>query len=385
MRLLIISHTPHYLRDGAIVGWGATVREIDELATLFNSVVHIAPLYSDDALGSALPYRSPRVRLHAVPPAGGERLRDKLSIPLRYPGYVRAILQERTRADIIHVRSPANISLLALVMLAFLREPQVRWAKYAGDWGRGNAEPWSYRFQRWWLARGFCRGVVTVNGRWPGQPRNVRSFLNPCLTEEELQRGAEAARRKSLDQPLRLLFVGRVESDKGVGICVELLSELNHAGVDAKLDLVGDGWERESFEQRVREKELNSKVSFQGELARNRLGEYYSNAHFIVLPSTTEGWPKVLSEAMAYGAVPIASAVGSIPEYLARFSTGQAISSRNPRSFADAIETYLHDPARWQEHSKNAVKAAEQFSYSHYLRAVRDLLDIPAAAEAVAA
>jgi hypothetical protein len=43
MRLLIISHTPHYHRDGEIVGWGATVREIDHLAALFESVVHIAP------------------------------------------------------------------------------------------------------------------------------------------------------------------------------------------------------------------------------------------------------------------------------------------------------------------------------------------------------
>src|SRR5580658_10445645 len=134
MRLLIISHTPHYLRQGEIVGWGATIREIDHLATLFESVVHLAPLHGETAPASAIAYESDRVKLRAVRPAGGERWRDKWSIPLRYPGYIRAILQECRLADVIHIRAPANISLLGLVLLAFLRRPAVRWAKYAGDW-----------------------------------------------------------------------------------------------------------------------------------------------------------------------------------------------------------------------------------------------------------
>ena len=381
MRLLIISHTPHYLRDGEIVGWGATVREIDELATLFDSVTHIAPLYPEAAPASAMAYRSSCVRLRAVAPAGGERFRDKLSIALRYPGYARAILQERRAADVIHVRAPANISLLALVMLAVLRRPKIRWAKYAGDWSGGLGEPWAYRFQRWWLARGFHRGVVTVNGRWQKQPAHVHSFLNPCLTETELGKGAEASRRKKLCQPVQLLFVGRLESAKGAGICLDILAHLERAGIAAHLDLVGDGEERPQFEQQAQDLRVAPRVRFHGGLPRDALGRFYELAHFILLPSDSEGWPKVLSEAMAYGAVPIASAVGSIPEYLADFSTGSAIRSRDSRLFSDAIESYLRVPSCWDEHSGNAVRAAQQFSYGNYLRAVRELLMLPVVAE----
>ena len=42
MRLVIVSHTPHYRKDGAVVGWAATVREIDRLASIFEEVVHLA-------------------------------------------------------------------------------------------------------------------------------------------------------------------------------------------------------------------------------------------------------------------------------------------------------------------------------------------------------
>jgi glycosyltransferase involved in cell wall biosynthesis len=124
-------------------------------------------------------------------------------------------------------------------------------------------------------------------------------------------------------------------------------------------------------------------VKFHGGLPRNALGPFYELAHFIPLPSESEGWPKVLSEAMAYGVVPISCAVGSIPEHLANFSTGAALESRDPRLFSEVIQSYLRDIPRWQEHSHNAVQAAQQFSYGNYLKAVRRLLALPGSAETV--
>jgi glycosyltransferase involved in cell wall biosynthesis len=381
MRLLIISHTPHYIRDGEVVGWGATIREIDHLATLSESVVHIAPLYGETAPASAVAYQSPRVRLRAVAPAGGEWFADKLSILLRYPSYIRVILHEALSADIIHVRAPANISLLALLLLGVLRHPKVRWVKYAGDWSRGRTEPTSYRFQRWWLAKGFHHGVVTVNGRFTSQPEHIRTFLNPCLTDEDLSEGAEAGERKELREPLRLLFVGRIESAKGVDVCLKVLKQLKEMGVDVWFDFVGEGDQTSKFDQRAHDLGIASSLKFHGGKPREMLGQFYKTAHFILLPSESEGWPKVLSEAMAYGVVPIATAVGSIQQYLDEFSTGHAVSSRESTQFREAIEDYLRLPARWHEHSRNAVEAARKFSYANYLRAVRELLNLPLAIE----
>ena len=45
-KLVIISHTEHYVNsDGAIVGWGSTVNEINYLADYWSKVVHVACLY----------------------------------------------------------------------------------------------------------------------------------------------------------------------------------------------------------------------------------------------------------------------------------------------------------------------------------------------------
>ena len=83
--------------------------------------------------------------------------------------------------------------------------------------------------------------------------------------------------------------------------------------------------------------------------------------------------------------MPIASAVGSIPAYLANLSTGSAIRSRDPRLFSEVIQSYLSEPLHWEEHSRNAVQAAKLFSYGNYLKAVRGLLGLPGPTETVTA
>ena len=83
MRLLIVSHTPHFDSGDQAVGWGPTVRELSYLAALFDSVTHIAVGYPGPAPASALPYAAGNVRVRLVEPAGGEVARPPESAELR--------------------------------------------------------------------------------------------------------------------------------------------------------------------------------------------------------------------------------------------------------------------------------------------------------------
>lgn len=374
-RLLIVSHTPHYLRNGQTVGWGATVREIDHLSTLFHSVVHVAPLHDGSADESALPYESPRVRLVPVAPAGGATWTSKLGLFLQLRRYWNTIRRELKYADVVHVRCPANISMVALAVLATSNGSRRPWFKYAGNWRPDGPEPLSYRIQRWWLAKGCHRGLVTVNGSWPDQPPHVVAFFNPCLTEAELRSGNESADRKRLTKPMRLLFVGRLETAKGVGRLLTIGSSLENQGLDFIMDLVGDGPARETFCSQVARLGLSHRISFHSWIPRAAINPLYERAHLFVLPSTaSEGWPKVLSEAMAYGVVPVASNVSSIPQYCREFSTGAALPADDVEAFCRVIMGYCSSPESWKRESQAAVRAAQNFSYANYLAAVRSLL-----------
>jgi len=378
MRLLIISHTEHYNDNGVIKGWGPTIREIDHLSQLFDEVIHIAPLYDVPAPASAIAYQSTRVQLRPVKPSGGERLIDKFSIIRNIPAYIRAILTEVRQADVVHIRCPANISLLAVILMTFIRQPRKRWIKYAGNWKPKGREALSYTLQRWWLNRGLVGGVVTVNGQWADQPSHVHSFLNPCLTDEELRAADSKGNPRQLTQPIQLIFVGQLNTAKGVGRLLDVMAELKKRGVSAQLDLVGDSAERALFEQKACALGLEQMVRFHGWLPRSALSAYYAKAHLMIFPTTSsEGWPKVLSEGMAYGVVPIAGNVSSIPQYLQRFGTGRALDPHDVSGFADAVVWYAGHSDKWQQEAAKGIEAARLFSYANYLNAVRNLLDLP--------
>lgn len=377
MNLLIVSHTPHYRAGRTLTGWGATVREIDQLSTLFDAVCHIAPVHQGPPPQSALPYASPTVRVREVGPAGGPGLVDKLRIPLRLPEYTAAIRQELAAADVVHVRCPANISWWALAVLKAAGWRGPLWIKYAGSWSGYPGEPWSYRLQRAWLRRPWPGAMITVNGSWSGQPAHVKSFYNPCLTEEEIAEARRASSGKRLIEPVRLLFVGRLDEDKGFPVFFEAVRKLRNRGILVEADVAGDGPARSTFEALAGPAGLDGAIRFRGWMPRGEVNRLYREAHFILLPSKAEGWPKVLSEAMAHGVVPLASNAGSIRQYLAECGSGRVIAPSDPGLYAGAIAEYLAQPAQWQQESHNATRSAERFGYEWYLNAVSQLLAIP--------
>jgi glycosyltransferase involved in cell wall biosynthesis len=375
-RLLIISHTPHYRVEDGILGWGSTVREIDYLAEIFDEIVHIAPILRGPAPQSSLPYRSSRIQIRAVPPSGGPNFADKLKILSVSPIYVRTILQELKRANAVHVRCPANISLIAVVLLATVNHPRLRWFKYAGNWQPVHHEAWANRFQRWFLKCNFSKGVVTINGEWPHQPEHVHTFFNPCLTQDEIDESKQVTGKKELSIPLKLLYVGRLEEEKGVGRVLNIVARLQRKGISVTLRLVGDGPKRAAYEKQVNALEIHPIVTFNGWTKRFVLPALYAESHVLLLPSVSEGWPKVLSEAMAYGVVPIASNVSSIPQYLNKIGSGKTFNPEDEEGFLKAIEDYYFDPHLWKVESLNGIRGAELFSYEKYLDLVRKLLHL---------
>ncbi|MDX1462856.1 MAG: capsular biosynthesis protein, partial [Marinirhabdus sp.] len=87
MKLAIISHTNHYrTTTGEIVGWGATVSEINHLAPHFETIYHAAVLHENSQVPpSSIPYVSDNIQFVALPPTGGKRMGDKLNIIMSIP------------------------------------------------------------------------------------------------------------------------------------------------------------------------------------------------------------------------------------------------------------------------------------------------------------
>lgn len=371
MRLLVISHTPHYRRGGRAVGWAATVHELSRIAGIVDELVHAAPVWPGEGSGADAGYEAENVRLVGLAPSGGEGLTAKAGIGAAWLSTLPVLLRELRKADAVHVRLPCNVGLLALLVLCVKREPRRRWLKYAGNWGSYPGEPWSYRLQKWILKKGWVGGVVTVNGEWEDAPPHVRAFYNPSFSAAELEEARRAGRAKRMDGVLRCAYVGRVEEAKGAGRAVEIVQRLRERGVEAELDVVGEGPLRGELE-----KQGEPWVRFHGWLPRKEVSRVWREAHVCLLPSRTEGWPKVLSEGMAWGVVPVASDVGCVRQYLRRFGCGAALDARDLEGFVETLRGYAAEPERWKSESERAMEAAGEFTYEAHVRRVAEVLGV---------
>ena len=108
-----------------------------------------------------------------------------------------------------------------------------------------------------------------------------------------------------------LVMIGRLIREKNVGIAVDVLARLHEHHPTAGLVVAGDGPLRGELEERVRRVGMGDWVRFLGFV--ENAGGLLSRCDCFLLPSSTEGMPIALLEAMAAGVPIVASGVGGIP------------------------------------------------------------------------
>lgn len=360
MRILVVSHTEHYVdENGTVYGWGATVKELDAVAERLGEVTHVACLHKTNTIPpSALPYTG-KVKFVPIPPFGGAGLKNKLKIITSAISNLRIISRELKHADMFQFRAPTSIGLYIIPYLTFFTKKK-GWYKYAGNWMQDNP-PFSYRLQRWML-RNLQSRKITINGRWNNQLAKCITFENPCLTEDDRQDGLSVLQKKDYSQPLRICFVGRMDVEKGVYDIVDAVNNSKYKF--ASIDFIGDGPELNKLKQYAVDNNVGAK--FHGSLSRIQVFEIYRQSHLILLPSKSEGFPKVIAEAANFGCIPVVSDVSSIGQYINE--TNGFLWSVKECSFTAYFNSLnLDDAENLKAKALMAHEMAKSFTYNNYL------------------
>ena len=370
-RLTIISHTEHYKSsEGQILGLGSTVTEINHLLAIFQEITHIAMLHDQKPPANVLPYVSDRITFVPIPAVGGPKLSDKLSVILKAPQIIAEVKAQLKTSDWFQFRAPTGIGVFLIPYLLLFKKQNRGWFKYAGNW-KQESGPLAYRFQKWMLEK--QSRYVTINGSWTKQPRHCLSFENPCLTKEDIINGKLISIKKQLKFPVNLCFVGRLESAKGFDLIIEALSGLNSDLLKSinTIHSVGAGSKIEFYKKLALEKDLP--IIFHGHVSRTDVQKIYSKSHAILLPSASEGFPKVIAEAMNYGCIPIVSDVSSIGQYIKHGENGFLIKELNVKGVIEMLTIFLRLSINEYESIKqNRLFEIDRFSYSFYNRRIED-------------
>jgi len=133
--------------------------------------------------------------------------------------------------------------------------------------------------------------------------------------------------------------VGRLVDAKDYPTLVRAVSVLVRRGTDVRLEIVGEGTERESIEAAIKQEGVESGITLVG--SQTNVGDWLARWSIFVSSSVREGQPVALLEAMAAGLPSVVTAVGGVPDTLADGVEGIIVPPENPEALADGIQRLL--------------------------------------------
>jgi len=180
--------------------------------------------------------------------------------------------------------------------------------------------------------------------------------------------GRVAKERLGLDGRRVLLFAGRIQPLKGVGLAVQCLEELHDP--DAMLLVVGGPSGPDGNEELRRVCALAHDLGVAGNVQfvppqpHTMLADYYRAADVCIVPSRAESFGLVALEAAACGTPVVAASVGGLRSLVEDGATGFLVDDRDPAAYAAPVAMLLDDPALAAEMGARASAQSRKYSWS---------------------
>ncbi len=161
----------------------------------------------------------------------------------------------------------------------------------------------------------------------------------------------------------------RLVPGKGLEGLLDAIAQLHAQGVRCELRVAGDGSLRSPLAHLSERLNVAASVTFLGHVHDMR--DFYRRLDMFVLPSSSEGLPLSLLEAMAAGVPVVASHVGGIPEVIVDGVHGLLVEPDNPSALIAAMKRLATDPGlRHELACAAAARVASEFTAARVAREV---------------
>lgn len=178
---------------------------------------------------------------------------------------------------------------------------------------------------------------------------NVHSLPN-CI---DLTEARDYKHKFEAEHPLSILYLGRIEKNKGIDYILEAAKKLKADKVPFTLHLAGKEETQDEYIPQFKS-ELGESFFYHGVVFGKVKSNLLKQCDVFLLPSFYEGLPMSLLETMSYGMVPVATPVGSIPTVVSDKVNGLYVGVRNSDDIVSTIHHLCKDKALLKRLSSEA-------------------------------
>ena len=242
------------------------------------------------------------------------------------------------RCDIVHVHTSSYASfwrkspVFALALAC--RMPLVVSLHGGGFRDFHAAGGWLRRAWIGLVMRRAARFVVLTDG-WAHWARQVAPRARVEVEPNTVALvGAPDARCTERDL---LLYLGRIEEQKGIGVLIEALAIANRAGAGWRLACGGEGGIDAARSLAARHGVAAGSIDFAGWLNDVAKADFLTRCALLVLPSRAENMPVVVIEAFAHAKPVIATRVGGLPDMVTPGADGWLVEPGDAAGLAQAL------------------------------------------------
>ena len=369
MRFLIITNAPTLKENTTYVAYEPYVRELNVWSKHVDDLFILSPtIYHSPLL--TYPFNK-QPTIISVKSLQFNSLSSILTSLIYTPNILFKIFRACQKADHIHLRCPGNIGLLGcFVQVFFPKKPKT--AKYAGNWDPNAKQPLSYKLQKWLLSNTFLTKnmQVLVYGDWKQQSKNIKPFFTATYSNSEIETSVE----RDYSGDLKFVFVGTLSEGKRPLLAIQIIEALHKQSKNVFLDVYGEGILKEALQIYIKENSLEKIITLHGNQSKNVIKEALKTAHFSILPSKSEGWPKAIAEGMFFGAIPIATAISCVP-YMLDFGNRGLLIEPNLSEAVSSINEALKNSERLKSMSKEASNWSQHYTLEAFENEIINLLN----------
>lgn len=308
-------------------------------------------------------------------------------LPVRYLKAFWRVLREAKGYDVVYVQE--HLALLHVLAAKLRGVPVVIRIMVDGAWEISHRKGWIgddtiSEFQgkdygdwrvnlvrrlqrRWW---GWCSRIISCSdylrnilvetyGVDGAKVRRIFNAYHGPDPDSVTETRDEARARLGLDPDKRyLLSINRLMGWKRVDGVIEALRELPE---DVELLVCGDGDMEAAWKALARERGLEARVHFLGNVPHAQIPFYIRAADVFVLNSLYEGLSHTLLEVQAIGTPIVASRICGNPEVVVEGESGLLVDPNDSHELAEAARTLLTDRALGERFATAGLARRDRF------------------------